>query len=151
VCACVCVYRNSDTCYNKIPKSEIEHQEREKSIEKWQQEWDNTTKGYVTEEIFLNIKDKLKMKINSTPNFTAMVTAHGKTRSYLHRFKIIESPECPCANGNQTVDHLLYDCRKLNNEREKPIEHISKEDKCPVRKIELVKKYINRSSILQTP
>jgi ribonuclease HI len=36
--------RNSATCYNKIPKSETEHQEREKSIEKWQQQWDNTTK-----------------------------------------------------------------------------------------------------------
>ena len=29
--------RNSDTCYNKIPKSEIQHQDREKNIEKWQQ------------------------------------------------------------------------------------------------------------------
>jgi hypothetical protein len=26
--------RNSDICYNKIPKSEIDHQEREKSIQK---------------------------------------------------------------------------------------------------------------------
>jgi len=67
------------------------------------------------------------MKINLTPNCTA-VTAHGKTRSYLHRLKIIESPECLCANGNQTVDHLKYDCSKRNNEREKLIAHISKED-----------------------
>jgi len=29
--------RNSDISYNRIPKSEIEHQEREKSIGKWQQ------------------------------------------------------------------------------------------------------------------
>jgi len=48
-------------CYNKIPKSEIEHQEREKRIEKWQQQWDNTTKGLVTKEFFPNIKDRLKM------------------------------------------------------------------------------------------
>ena len=48
-----------------------------------------------------------------------MVTAHGNNRSYLHRFKVIESPECPCGNGNQTVEHLLYDCGKLNNERGK--------------------------------
>jgi hypothetical protein len=67
------------------------------------------------------------MKINLTPNFTTMVTAHGKTRSYLYRFKMIESPECPCANGNQTVDHILYDCSELNNERGKLIAHISKE------------------------
>jgi ribonuclease HI len=120
--------RNSDICYNKILKSEIEHQEREKSIEKWQQQWDNTTKGSATKEFFPNIKGRLKMKINLTPNFTAMVTAHGKTRSYVHRFRIIESPECPCAKGNQTVDHLLYECSKLNNERGKLIAHISKED-----------------------
>jgi len=86
----------------------------------------------------------LKIKINLTPSFTAMVTADGETRSYLHRFKTIESPECPCANGNQTVDHLLYDCSKLNNERKKLIAHISKEDNWPVKKSELVKKYIKQ-------
>jgi ribonuclease HI len=126
--------RNSDICYHKIPKSEIEHQEREKSIEKWQQQWDNTTKGSVTKEFFPNAKDRMEMKINLTPNFTAMVTAHWKTRSYLHRFKLIESPECPCINGNQTVAHLLYDCSKLNNEREKIIAYISKEDSWTIRK-----------------
>jgi len=113
--------RNSDICYCKIPKSEIKHQEREKSIEKWQQQWDHTTKGSATKEFFPNIKDRLKTKINLTPNFTAVVTAHGKTRSYLRQFKIIESPECPCINRTQTVDHLLYNCSKLNNKREKLI------------------------------
>ena len=116
----------------------------QKSVEKWQKQWDNSTKGSVTKEFFPNLKDRLKMKVNLTFNFTAMVTAHGKTRSYLHRFKIIESQECPCANGNQTVDHLIYDCIKLNNEREKLIAHISKEDNWPIRKSELVKKYLKQ-------
>jgi hypothetical protein len=68
------------------------------------------------------------MKITLTPNFTGMVTENGKTRSYLHRLKIIESPVCPCANGNQTVEHIIYDCGKLNNERRKLKADISKED-----------------------
>jgi hypothetical protein len=76
-------------------------------------------KRSVIKEFFPSIKDRLKLNINLTPNFRAMVTAHGKTRSYLYRLKTIESPECHCANGNQTVDHLLYGCSKLNNEREK--------------------------------
>jgi len=84
------------------------------------------------------------MKIALTPNFTAMVTAHGKTISYLHRFKIIESPVCPCANGNQTVEHIIYDCGKLNNERRKLITDISKEDHWPVGKIVLVNKYLKQ-------
>jgi hypothetical protein len=82
--------------------------------------------------------------INLTPNVTAMLTAHGKTRSYLHRFKIIEFSECPCASGNQTVDHLLYDCSKLHTEREKLMAHISKEDNWPVRERELVNKYLKQ-------
>jgi hypothetical protein len=84
----------------------------------------------------LNIKFKL------APNFTAIVTAHGKTKAYLHRFKIIESPECPCDGGNQTVDHLLYDCTKLQKEREKLISNVAKQDNWPVDKSELVEKHM---------
>jgi hypothetical protein len=54
-----------------------------------------------------------------------MLTAHGKTKAYLHRFKIIQSPERTCTKGDQTVDHLIYDCGKLEKERDKLIAHIS--------------------------
>ena len=81
---------DSEICYNKILESEVEHQERETSIEKWQHLLDNTTKGTVTKEFFPKIKDRLNINITLTPNFAVMVTAHGKMRSYLHRFKIIE-------------------------------------------------------------
>jgi hypothetical protein len=37
--------RNSDIYYDKFPKSEIERKERNKSIEKWQKKWENSTKG----------------------------------------------------------------------------------------------------------
>jgi hypothetical protein len=42
------------------------------------------------------------------------------------------------------VDHLLYDCSKLNNERGKLIAHISKENDWPIRKSDLVNKYIKQ-------
>ena len=75
-------------------------------------------------------------------NFAAIVTAHGKTKAYLHRFKIIVSPECPCGGGNQTVDHLIYDCIILQTEREKLINKVSKKDIWPVTKSDLVNKCI---------
>ena len=81
------------------------------------------------------------MHINLTPNFTAMVTAHGKTKAYLHRFKIIQSPECVCANGDQTADHLVFDCEKLDKEREKLIASTYREEDWPVQKCVLVNKY----------
>ena len=62
----------------------------------------------------------------------------------VHRFKIKESPEYPCVNGNQTMDHLLYNCSKQNNEREKLIAYISKEDNWPTKKSELLNKYLKQ-------
>jgi hypothetical protein len=103
-------------------------------MEKWQTQWDRTIKSRTTKDFFPNIKDRLKNKIKITPNFTAFVTAHSKTKAYLHRFKIIDSPECPCGGGDQTVDHLLYDRTILQNERERLIGKISRQDNWPVNK-----------------
>jgi len=36
---------NSEIYYNKIPKSETERQESDKTIAKWHQQWDTTDKG----------------------------------------------------------------------------------------------------------
>jgi hypothetical protein len=72
------------------------------------------------------------------------VTSHGKTKSYLHRFKIIESPDCPCGGGSQTVDHLIFECTILQNERERLISKISRYDNWPVNKSQLGNKYIKQ-------
>ena len=75
-----------------------------------------------------------------------MMTAHGKTKAYLHRFKIIQSPECICTEGDQTVDDLIYDCGKIENERGKLIAQVSREDNWPVQKGVLVNKYLTQFS-----
>ena len=62
-------------------------------------QWESTMEALTTKEFFPNIKDRLDTKITLTPNFTAFVTSHGKTKSYLHRFKIVESPDCPLRWG----------------------------------------------------
>ena len=129
-----------DMCYNKIPISEIARQKAGKIIAKWQIKWDATTKGRATKEYFPNVTERLKMKLRLSPNLTAMLTAHGKTKAYLHHFKIIQSPECFCKHGDQTTDHPLYDCKILGKEREKLIAYTSREENWPVRKRELVNK-----------
>jgi hypothetical protein len=73
-------------CYNKVPKSVVKSELGEKSVEKWQRDWDQTTKGQITKECFPIVADKVNMKINITRNFTTMVTGHGNIRAYLHRF-----------------------------------------------------------------
>ena len=105
--------------FKRIPKSEAAPQLREQRIAKWQNQSDHTTKGQATKQFFPVIKDRMTNKIKLTPNFTATVTAHGKTKAYLHRFKIIESPECACNSGSRTVEHSLYECTKVQTERER--------------------------------
>jgi len=76
-----------------------------------------TTKGSTTKEYFRNVGERLKMKLNLTQNFTAIVTGHGKTKAYLHRFKIIEDPTCTCGKAGQRTDHLIFECETLTKER----------------------------------
>jgi len=89
------------------------HTDRQPSVKKWQRNWTQTTKGNITKEYFPNVEDRLKMKINLTQKFTAIVTGHGKTKAYLHRFKIIKEPTRPCGTAEQTTEHLIYECEKL--------------------------------------
>jgi len=52
-----------------------------------------------------NISQTWKAKNENKPytKLTGIVTGHGKTRAYLHRFKIIEEPTCPCGTAEKTT------------------------------------------------
>jgi len=76
----------------KDPQEYSEERIIDNSVTKWQGEWDNTTKGAIMKSFFPKIGDRLKLKINVTPNFTTMVTGHGNIKAYLYRFKIKDSP-----------------------------------------------------------
>ena len=136
--------KNKEIMYNKIPKSQIVQQVKQQNIERWQTQWEQTTKGSTTKQFFPNIKERLKKRLKLTPNFTATVTAHGKTKAYLNRFKIIDSPKCPCETENQTVDHLIYECQRLQKEREALTRNITKQDTWPSENSDVVNKYIKQ-------
>jgi hypothetical protein len=95
---------NIEECYNKIPKSAISKELKELCLKQWQNDWNTTTKGATTKSFYPNIEHRMALKVSPTPNFTTIVTGHGKINSYLHKFKIIENPVCPCNKGDQTVD-----------------------------------------------
>lgn len=124
-----------------MPKSVIKSELEATSIEKWQMEWDNTTKGKTTKDYFPEVTERLNTKINLTQNFTTMVTGHGNIKSYLHRFKLIESPKCPCGHNDQTVDHLLLECALLQKERDCLISAVSRTDNWPTNKYLLITKH----------
>ena len=124
----------------RVPKSVVLSELTEMSIKTWQRQWDHTTKVAVTKEYFLVINEGLKINIKCTPNLTTIITGHGNIWSYLHRFKIINSP-CACGNSEQTVDHILYNCEIINRERDSLISRIETTDKWPVDKKQFIRKH----------
>jgi len=101
-------------CYKKIPKSVVI------SVEKWQREWDQTTKGEITKEYFPVVADRLKMKINITQNFTTVATGQGNIRSVMNgNFGLQLRNFLPFATpmlltpvtGNSSASSVLYEIR----------------------------------------
>jgi hypothetical protein len=59
-----------------------------------------------------------------THEFTALVTGHGKTKAYLHRFKLIDSSMCPPNKGQQTSEHIIFECNIFEAQRSSLIKQI---------------------------
>jgi len=103
--------------FDWIPITSVASEINRKGLEQWQLQWNNAAKGAVCRSFFPNLEQRLKAKIPITPEFTALVTGHGKTRSYLHRFKLADDPMCPCNEGQQTSDHIIFECNIFEAQR----------------------------------
>jgi hypothetical protein len=112
--------------YDRIPTTSAATELKKGGIIKWQRLWGGTVKGVLCRPFFPMVEQRLKkVKLPITPEFTAMVTGHGKTKSYLHRFKLTESLTCPCNEGVQTPEHLIYACKILEVQRSSLKQHIT--------------------------
>jgi hypothetical protein len=129
--------QNYYVTYGMIPKSAVKKDTRKESIRKWQSQWEETREGAITKEFFPSVERRLAVNLNLSPNVTTIMTGHGNGLSYLHLLKIIVSPDCACKQGIQTVDHLIFQCRRLKNEREILKNSVLKAGNWPVSKSEL--------------
>jgi len=114
------------------------------SIRKWQNRWEETTKGAITKEFFPSAERRLAVNLQLNPNVTTIMSGHGNSRSYLHRLKFIDSPECPCKQNIQTADRLIFQCEKLKYERGILKNSVLKAGNWPISKSELVNKNLNK-------
>jgi hypothetical protein len=135
------VYTTITESYTKIPKSVLLRQLEEEGARKWQECWTQTTNSNMTKEYFPDIKGRLKMELIPTGNLTTILTGHGNIKAYLHRFHIIDEQTCPCGDGDQTIDHIIYDCPRLKEERNKLRASVNKTEKWPISKEKLLKRH----------
>jgi len=72
----------------------------------------------------------------------ALVTGHGKTKSYLYRFKITDNTTCPCNMEDQTLDHILNNCTRHKKQRDILKQEFLKTGSWPVSNKELISKHL---------
>jgi len=103
--------------YDKIPRETIITEEKEIEVTKWQEQWINSTKGAVIKLFFAYINERIQTIIPISAEFTAMVTGHGLTRSYRHRFKIISQFNVPLWTTRRTINHKIFDFTQMENKK----------------------------------
>jgi hypothetical protein len=129
--------------YSRIPITKIARDITKKGLEQWQKQWDTTEKGAECRSFFPKVEQRLRQKIPLTPEFTALVTGHGKTKSYLHRFNLTDDPRCTCNEGQQTPDHIIYDCSIVEAQRSYLMKQVALSGGTwPPTKEELTSKYL---------
>jgi ribonuclease HI len=133
--------RNIEECYARKPKSAVLSELSGQSVEQWQTEWERSTKGAITKSFIPRIADRLKLKISATSNFTTIVTGHGNIKTYLYKYKIIDSSVCSCDEGEQSVDHIIYECKLFEKERTKMKAMVERTEKWPVSRDKLIIQY----------
>ena len=128
--------------FKRLPIGPLINKIKEETMQNWKKEWEDCTKADITKKFFPNIQDRQKLRMEIIPIFTAMVTGHGKTGAYLHRFKILENATCPCGDGDQTIDHLLNRCPMLNTQRERFKHNVLKTGIWPPKEQDIISKHL---------
>ena len=84
----------------------------------------DTRKGAVKKAFLPSVKKWLTEKIPIFPELTTLQTGHGNIKAYLYRLGQTDNRMCTCEEEEQTVDHLIFKCKKLRNQRKEMIRQI---------------------------
>jgi len=100
-----------------IPTAEYEAK-IQSLFDEWQERYDSTDKGEWTKNMIPNLRYRYDIPMELDHYTTQFLTGHGDFNGQLHRFKLVQSPNCSCGNGSETVRHVLLACRRNEIQRE---------------------------------
>ena len=89
-----------------------------RSLDRWQERWEETEKGRITRKFFPNINEGMKAKwINANYYTSQFLTGHGDFRAKLMELGICEDSKCTCGE-EETNEHILLTCTNWSSQRE---------------------------------
>lgn len=111
---------------------EVKQQERENTIQKWNQEWAGQTKGSWTRQLIPTLRPWVTRTHGSlTYHLTQFLSGHGNFASYLHRFKIYNSPTCMYCQLEDSAEHIfvcprwMHELQKTNSKLNTTLTHVN--------------------------
>lgn len=109
---------NVEVAFSCAPTTFVDFHLKEESLHLWEQQWLESEKGAQTKEFFLTVQDRREADFKLSYKLTQVLSGHGRTKVYLHRFNILPDPMCRCDfSSRQTWHHILFDCRLFERER----------------------------------
>ncbi|KAH8303697.1 hypothetical protein KR059_009494, partial [Drosophila kikkawai] len=106
---------------NPTARHEARGSARSRSVARWQDRWDRSTKGRWTHRLIPDIKSWISRKHGEVDFYlTQALSGHGCFRSYLKRFGHDTEDHCPeCGTGvEENAHHVLFDCHRFHHERQ---------------------------------
>jgi hypothetical protein len=87
---------------------------KEKSIQDWQEEWNNSKSGRWTHRLIPSIKDWIESP-HGEINFhmTEFLSGHGCFREYLHRIGRAASPNCQHCQVIESPEHVFFEYQRF--------------------------------------
>ena len=82
---------------------------RREAIRKRQERWDRADTGRRTHQLFPDVSERLRKKIDVNHYVTQFLTGHGNFAAYLKRFGLRDDEFCPRCRVIDTPEHVIYD------------------------------------------
>ena len=101
-------------------------------MDKWQERWDAGGSGRWVYCFFPDVRVRMRSDFVLLDHFTSqLVTGHGQLKAKLFELGLAADPWCPCGEGGQSAEHILWECKYLNDERHEMLDGLSEDTPRP--------------------
>jgi hypothetical protein len=92
---------------------------RGRTLEVWQRRWDSGKTARLVHRFFPDVAKRMRSSFIKWDHYSVqLITGHGEFRGKLHKLGLREEPMCACGLGDQTAEHILWECPIMDDARE---------------------------------
>ena len=109
----------SGECQEIVSKSVLDRWIQEKTTERWNRAWKNSETGGWTKELISKVGRKIKFPRDRCTGMTyvRLLVNNTATKENMYRFKLVDERECECEEGIESIQHVLMECKLVEEKR----------------------------------